>query len=1320
MRYSGGDPGRRPFRPSRGRRAALAVSAVVGVALAVPALAATSTTSTVNAQAPAPAALDGTTSSSAGGSCWEIKQVHPASADGVYWLRTSTLQRPERFYCDMTTDGGGWVLIGRGRQGWTFRDYGQNTVEAVRSPVTGPDVFSPSALSTELIDGLLDGGAVRDLPDGVRVRRAGNANGTTWQDVRWYFSDLESWSWAIGGGHHLASFTIDGTGASGSNTKDSKVAMSGEVGTGNRSAKNERIWYTYPWSGHNRQAGFSYGGSVSGSNNSTSFLWEYATENNAIPFTQVFIRPRVATAPLDPIGDQGLPEQTIRPQLDDRPAELAGGVAGVLKVGDTEPQLDAPVLAITTIGDRVYVGGKFSEARDTATGSLVSRPYLAAFDRTTGAWIPSFAPSLDGTVWDLDSAGGRLIVAGQFTNVDGVPGTAALAALDPVTGAVDPTWRASMTVAGTTDRPMVRALDVEGDWIYAGGNFTNVAGATVARGAGRLIRVAVANGDPDSQFTPNVGGVPYDVNVDSGRVYVVGTITSINGAASQGSAVLDASTGTLIPGMGATQFTSATKQYQQAVLAVGSDVWQGGSEHNTHVYAASDYSLVERYVAADQGGDIQTLSLAGTSVFTGSHGNAWIYKDGSTWPRLDGYTRVDIYNWIGAFDTATHRYDKSFVPSIRSANTEGAWALHTDADGCLWFGGDFNGGPFVGGTRQYLEGFSKFCPQDSVAPTVPRNPSAKSVAGGGVQVRWSSSSDTTPGYLGYEILRNDRVVSGLVYGSTFIDPTGVPGDRYFVRAIDAAGNRSATTPVTVASDEIGPTAPTALTASVLGDASVDLTWTASIDDGGVAAYRIIESGQTVAEVPGTDTHANVLGLGVGTHVLSAQAVDTVGNLSARSDSVTVEITSNDTQPPTTPGAPSASYDVVTKLVTVTWTASTDNVSVANYLVREGGADLATLDPNATSTQLDLPEGAHILVVVASDGAGNESAPTSALPVDVVVPDTTKPTTPKSPTAVANPDGSIAVAWTASTDNVGVAVYRIYRNGVEVVSAPGTATTATITGLASGKHYIQVQAFDTAGNASNRTASVIVTTVATVDSQNPTTPKNLVATVDPDGSIEVTWSASTDNVGVASYTLFRNGVVVASIQGGQTSTVVRTLGAGKHYLQLQAVDAAGNVSYKTPSTVVTVDAAAVTSVATTAAPTTATPTTAPPTTAPPTTAAPTTVAPTTVAPATTTTPSTTAAATGVPTDTSRPTVPKDVAVVAQPDGSIDVTWTASRDNIGVATYTVTRNRAVVAVVPGTDLAAKVVGLGPGTHYIQLFATDAAGNESIRTASVVVTL
>ncbi len=192
----------------------------------------------------------------------------------------------------------------------------------------------------------------------------------------------------------------------------------------------------------------------------------------------------------------------------------------------------------------------------------------------------------------------------------------------------------------------------------------------------------------------------------------------------------------------------------------------------------------------------------------------------------------------------TREYDRDFVPSLRSAYSEGAWELHTDVDGCVWFGGDFLGGPFVNGQRQYLEGFSKFCRRDTVAPSVPA--ASATLATGGVRLSWAPASDDRPGALGYEVLRNDRVVSPLVYGTSYTDPGGSPSDRYFVRSVDVAGNRSATTSVLAAADNLKPTTPRDLVAKVLPDSSVDLTWTASTDDIEVASYRVLRNGVEIA------------------------------------------------------------------------------------------------------------------------------------------------------------------------------------------------------------------------------------------------------------------------------------------------------------------------------------------------------------------------------------------------------------------------------------------------------------------------------------------
>jgi hypothetical protein len=108
----------------------------------------------------------------------------------------------------------------------------------------------------------------------------------------------------------------------------------------------------------------------------------------------------------------------------------------------------------------------------------------------------------------------------------------------------------------------------------------------------------------------------------------------------------------------------------------------------------------------------------------------------------------------------------------------------------------------------------------------------------------------------------------------------------------------------------------------------------------------------------------------------------------------------------------------------------------------------------------------------SDGSGTtvtEPAPAA--------PDNTAPTTPAGLTANGVSSSRITLAWSPSTDNVGVAGYRVYQDDVLVASA-GNATTYQVTGLAAFTTYAyRVEAGDAAGNASGRSGPAYATTLA---------------------------------------------------------------------------------------------------------------------------------------------------------------------------------------------------------------------------------------------------
>ena len=355
---------------------------------------------------------------------------------------------------------------------------------------------------------------------------------------------------------------------------------------------------------------------------------------------------------------------------------LQAGVVGINKANDSFAVTDISVAAIAEIGDTMYIGGKFTQVETAADLQRYDQRFLAAFDRTTGVWIDTFRPTIDGNVWDLKATDdGRLIVAGQFTNVNGEPNTTGVAMIDPITGAVDPTWRATSELTGSTNWALARTLDIEGGLVYIGGNFTRITGTNgVETRAGQIARVSLATGNVDRSFLPNFDGVVFDIDATADRVYVAGNFKYVNDIWSIGIGVLDPQ-GALVPGLEPwvrTSVSNTNRSYQQAILSYQDQVWQVGSEHNRQAYRASDYGLIRSWVSHPYG-DGQALAELNGIVYTGSHanGNTNLYQDAFRWPGLDGATSNKPIRWMGAFSTVDPEH-LSWYPAIGSRTARAA------------------------------------------------------------------------------------------------------------------------------------------------------------------------------------------------------------------------------------------------------------------------------------------------------------------------------------------------------------------------------------------------------------------------------------------------------------------------------------------------------------------------------------------------------------------------------------------------------------------------------------------------------------------------
>ena len=468
---------------------------------------------------------------------------------------------------------------------------------------------------------------------------------------------------------------------------------------------------------------------------------------------------------------------------------------------------------------------------------------------------------------------------------------------------------------------------------------------------------------------------------------------------------------------------------------------------------------------------------------------------------------------------------------------------------------------------------------DTTPPTAPSALAAESVSAAEIDLGWTGSTDSGTGVSGYRVYRKGpgestfgllATQTGTGAGSTsYVDTTVKPSSayQYFVTAYDGAGLESAPSNTISASTPSGPTTAT-------------FTFTPTDDAMIQQASPNVTGGSSALVVDNSPVQDSLVRFNV-----STTGCDTV-------NSATLKLQNDGNG--SNKGGDFYSTGPTWSEGSVTWANAPTRGSLLNSL--GSVASNATVDVNVTQgvTSLNGPvafrvgststDGARYF---SKEGTGTKPTLTVVCTTGAPVPDTSPPSAPGQLTGSARNGSEVNLSWAASTDNVAVTGYQVFRNGTLVGNVSATSLTYQDTTVAPSTTYAYtVKAVDAAGNVSAASNSASVTTPA---STAPAPPTNLTATSST-SSVDLAWTAST-SPDVTGYNVYRGphgGTLSAIGSSGTTTFSDTTASAGTSYdYQVTAVATGGAESARsntattgsTGGTGITVGAGKVTSVGT---------------------------------------------------------------------------------------------------------------------------------------------
>jgi hypothetical protein len=359
------------------------------------------------------------------------------------------------------------------------------------------------------------------------------------------------------------------------------------------------------------------------------------------------------------------------------------------------------VLALAGSGGAMFVGGELT----SVNGGV--RTNVAALDATTGQIDPSFNATVDDEVLDIAVApsGTRLLLAGHFTTVGGKKHNR-MAAVNLATGAVDQAFKPNFN----ND---VLSIAVVGDSVYAGGQFTKVTKVTRKH----VAKLDAATGVVDPAFVADTvgpsgpltaGGMVQSLQVapDASKVYLAGPFNTVNGTAKRGIAVVNGTTGAMLPEQlgGVQQCWTNGDWITRLYLSPDGQRLYGGDVCPDNIYQWDAVRLSSP--ANPTGLNWRTWCNAGMQgtlevnghFFYGTHGGD--QASGGRCAQTPGGSQIDIARYA-VFD----QVNGNLLPDrLQLDSAMGVWSFAAVPGGLL-VGGDFT---FVNTTANVHQGLAFF------------------------------------------------------------------------------------------------------------------------------------------------------------------------------------------------------------------------------------------------------------------------------------------------------------------------------------------------------------------------------------------------------------------------------------------------------------------------------------------------------------------------------------------------------------------------------------------------------------------------------------